>query len=373
MKNILFIYRLKIDQIHLSISLIWTKMSQKALCFHWFEGDVLNELSMYPQTTHISINVCDTITDYHLSRFADFPNITRVSLRCCTNITSNGISYLAKNTKLTHLDINSILLNDFTLLDIAKNRTLTSFSCFFGGVTDQGAQILSNNTTLLELELYGNSNITDTGLRSISQMTQLVSLNIGKSSITDPYPLSQITNLTKLQLCKNHIVDFTGSFPSLSRLDISDNIITQWNPECYTPNLITLKISCNDLTSYGIKALARSDKNMIRELDISFNRNINDAAVPALLNIPTLKELNIGSTQIDYTGASLIIRSDNLSFYYMEGCPNICQTIPYKMKRKNESTFYKHFYSWNIGLEWQTGTINICKNGGSRIINYDNN
>ena len=350
-------------------------MSQKSLCFNWFEGDVLDELSMHPQTTHISIDVCDTITDYYLSRFADFPNITHVSLRCCKNITSKGISYLAKNTKLTHLEINSILVNNLTLLDIANNRTLTSFSCYFGGVTDQGAQILSNNTTLIELELYGNSNITDTGLKSISKMTQLVSLCIGKSRITDPYPLSHINCLEKLQLCNNHIVDFTGSFPSLTRLDISDNKITQWNSECHIPNLITLKISCNDLTSYGILTLARSGKNMIRELDISFNRDINDTAVPALLNISTLKELNIGNTKIDDSGASLIIGSDNLSFYYMHGCSPLIVSgkYPYDSRNKGNSTYYKHFYSWSISLPHQEGTINISKNGGSRKRSYDNN
>lgn len=85
-------------------------------------------------------------------------------------------------------------------------KNLRSLEICGGGLTDAGVKNIKDLTSLTLLNLSQNSHLTDKSLEVISGLTQLVSLNVSNSRVTNMglQHLKQLKNLKSLTLesCK---------------------------------------------------------------------------------------------------------------------------------------------------------------------------
>eukprot|EP00252_Welwitschia_mirabilis_P007649 TRINITY_DN1924_c0_g1_i6.p1 TRINITY_DN1924_c0_g1~~TRINITY_DN1924_c0_g1_i6.p1 ORF type:complete len:113 (-),score=7.71 TRINITY_DN1924_c0_g1_i6:431-769(-) len=80
-------------------------------------------------------------------------------------------------------------------------KKLRSLELCGGGITDVGVRNMKDLTLLTSLNLSQNSSLSDVALEYISGMTELVSLNLSNSRITNAgllhlRPLKNLTSLT---------------------------------------------------------------------------------------------------------------------------------------------------------------------------------
>ena len=142
---------------------------------------------------------------------------------------------------------------------------------------------LSNLTQLSELNL-GRNNITD--ISPLSNLTNLSELDLWDSNITDISPLSNLTNLRWLELSNNNVSDISplGSLTKLSELYLQSNNITDVSPLGGLTNLRWLSLDANNVSDISpLRGLTN-----LSWLDLSFN-NVSD--ISSLGGLTNLTEL----------------------------------------------------------------------------------
>ena len=116
---------------------------------------------------------------------------------------------------------------------------LTSLDLWGSGVTDFSA--LSGLTNLTSLKL-GGSSLTD--ISTVSSLTNLTSLDLIGSGVTDISALSGLTNLTTLTLEGNGVTDFSAlsSLTNLTSLDLGGSGVTDISALSRLTKLKTLNL-----------------------------------------------------------------------------------------------------------------------------------
>uniref|UniRef100_A0A3Q7FUZ9 F-box domain-containing protein n=1 Tax=Solanum lycopersicum TaxID=4081 RepID=A0A3Q7FUZ9_SOLLC len=145
------------------------------------------------------------ITDTGLAALTSLTGLTHLDL-FGAKITDSGTSYLRYLNFITsnHLNSDYDFSGQLNLLIDFKN--LRSLEICGGGLTDAGVKNIKDLTSLTLLNLSQNSHLTDKSLEVISGLTQLVSLNVSNSRVTNMglQHLKQLKNLKSLTLesCK---------------------------------------------------------------------------------------------------------------------------------------------------------------------------
>lgn len=141
----------------------------------------VNEAGEVEEVSFISV---ETLRDDDLSQLAAFPTINALSLIDCDGISGSGLSCLAALPVLAELDLTgcrSITSDGFQHLrqcDGLQSLALPS------GFSDKDTEYLVTAIGLRMLLLRGTA-ITDAGLRTISLLTALETLDISDTRITD--------------------------------------------------------------------------------------------------------------------------------------------------------------------------------------------
>lgn len=214
------------------------------------------------------------------NRILRFFNPTTLDLRSRTLISPSGMTHI---TNLQCLAIGSYAPG---LIDLVSTlTTLTAFTTSYNAsLRDEHLMPL---TSLTSLSIHNCRYVTDRALITLSRLTELAIRQISEG-ITDR-SVSQLTNLTSLQLMSNRSITDKGLGPltALTRLNLShDDRITD---ACLKrlPNLTDLNLDTNKrITSLGIAHLS----SKLMRLSLVANVNITDAC---LSQFTALVELDI--------------------------------------------------------------------------------
>jgi len=162
---------------------------------------------------------------------------------------------------------------------------------------------------------------SDPAVATLSRFTSLVAMDLQQSELTDKAisSLGALQNLEALYLFGNMIRG--KCFKELSALKKLKFLGLQGNgiEPAYTgylldfPALETLLLSRNQLKNEQVKVLARI--KTVQNLGIQGNVGVDDAVVPALLQMKNLRHLNIQGTAISEQGQKQLSRL-KLETYY---------------------------------------------------------
>ena len=186
---------------------------------------------------------------------------------------------------------------------IARLKQLTTLVCaglvMEGGIssntkkwTISNFSVLSNLTQLTHLDLSYNQ-ITD--LSPLAQIGSLVSIDLSRNHITDLslIPLVGLSNLRQLSLSSNQIADLSHlvGLKSLEQLDLYGNQISDPSPLSGLYNLKQLVLSGNQITNLQ-SLLGLSN---LRKLDLNYNKVTN---LSGLSDLPNLTQLSLNRNGI---------------------------------------------------------------------------
>ena len=216
-----------------------------------------------------------------------------------------GTAAIGPMSALSRLDISNNPIVDFS--GFKNNRSLVVLSVKNTGLTDEGLDCLSHLTTLDELNIEDNPDISREGVDRMlgkigscavihSKLYSMVDLDghpvkgnttqldLSSSGISDVSALGQLACLETLDLSKNSINDiyifqYTDSRFTLKTLDLSGNYIADITPVSFVLGLEYLDISNNSINS----VLPLMTMTSLKELYLSGNP-LSDEQVEALRN-----------------------------------------------------------------------------------------
>ena len=225
------------------------------------------------------------------------------------NTVTIGDQNIKRNATHVSLTLDIVTNNDIAKLKELKNlESLEVFECF---LDDEDIKTLGELTQLKELSIYANTDVTD--ISPLSNLKELVYLNIANTKVSD---ISCISNLTKLEslnidntkisnlsVLKNFTILDTLHMSSIDGLDASTIELPA--------SLHTLYCNSNKLTSlefvFGSDSLANiyATNNEISDLTplSKFKLNIihlsaNKIADLSPLNITAISDLDVSTNMI---------------------------------------------------------------------------
>lgn len=176
----------------------------------------------------------DHLTDAALASLSGLSELRVLKMYGTTNFTSAGLAHLAPLTNLRSLTLWDTLITD--LRPLRGAAALTNLTLYQSRVTDAGlAGIATSFPHLVVLDLDGlnvpRSRITNAGLAHLASLTNLRSLTLDDTLITDLRPLRGASALTDLALQQSRVTDaglagIATSFPHLVSLNLDGSRIT---------------------------------------------------------------------------------------------------------------------------------------------------
>ena len=242
-----------------------------------------------------------------------------------------GLSYL-KNLKL--LDLTGNAISDIS--ELGRLPVLASVSLRFNKAKSLPDLAPLKTTAINQLNLVGDDyGPVPEKLSAISDLTQLVNLELQNTKITKIPDLSKLASLTTLGVAGNKITDVSAlaGMTSLTDLSINANQITDFTPVASLVNLETLHIGNNRSADvHALKSLTKlkranfsqmglSDNEMqifkhmksLESLAIDFNDQISDLS--ALSELTNLTDLDFSKDNVQSLAPLLGLKNlKNLGF-----------------------------------------------------------
>jgi Leucine-rich repeat (LRR) protein len=152
-----------------------------------------------------------------------------------------------------------------------SQATLKTRDALLDILAPQGIREISNEQRCQEAE---------NNLQSVTE------LDLANKKLTDPFPLTYLTQLEKLNLAGNHFqrLEFLAAFPALQTLDVSKNNIRSLYPLLALKKLKNLDISSNRVTDLG----ALSPLTTLIDLRANDNLIENIGTIVDLIHLETL-------------------------------------------------------------------------------------
>ncbi|GAA0705382.1 hypothetical protein GCM10008904_13160 [Paraclostridium ghonii] len=158
---------------------------------------------------------------------------------------------------------------------------------------------LEGNTYEKELHALENINLSQRGIGNLDGIEKCIntkSIDLSKNEITNIEPLSELKELTKLNLSNTKISNNLNSLSKLSKLnelDLSENEISDVNPLSKLEGLTKLNLSNNKIAD-NLNPLSGLSK--LSELDLSFN---GISKIDSLATLSGLTNLNLNNNHIN--------------------------------------------------------------------------
>ena len=183
--------------------------------------------------------------------------------------------------------VNNNAVSDFSpLFGLAQ---LTSLTLTFSSLSD--VSFLSDLTQLTYLNLDGNNNLSD--ISALASLTQVKNLHLGNNNLSDISALASLTQLTSLTLWNNTITDISplSGLTQLRYLHLSGNVVSDASPLIRLTLLTYLDLSGNPIVDMSPLA----GLTQLQTLSLSSNTITDIAPLAALAQ---LTYLNLGSNAI---------------------------------------------------------------------------
>lgn len=205
-----------------------------------------------------------------------------VKLRFLRSIDRDETNYTSIFSPIVHRNVKRLEIMNYGLHKVDETMfagmpNLTQLCLCSGGIKTISG--FHSSSSLEEISLNGNYELSDlTSLASVTKLSKLCLVNVGSGNVSflstmDLVSLKQLTlqknrhlsessvdlskmiNLELLELdnCNLRIIPIKGSIPSLKRLSLANNLLTEMKPELFqhlsVPNLIYLDVSRNRFES----------------------------------------------------------------------------------------------------------------------------
>ncbi|GAX26539.1 F-box and leucine-rich repeat protein 14 [Fistulifera solaris] len=208
------------------------------------------------------------VRDSHLTKWSDFRELVELNLDSCSNVSDSSLRHLVSAApNLQRLVVADCAISDGGMVHIAKFKQLTHLDLFYCQISNRGLRCLSELTNLQVLSI-DSRDVTDSGLIYLQNIKQLVQLDLFSGHVTDRgcQYLSHLTSLESLALCGGGIGDIGCEYLSrlirLQHLNLSEN---------------------EDITDQGIAHF--KSLSQLRSL------NISQTSVTSVMPLASLKQL----------------------------------------------------------------------------------
>ena len=274
------------------------------------------------ELTNINLQNC-AVSDAGLEQLCNLRHLIELILNH-TPLTDAGLERLKCLSELKVLMFSNTSVTDGGLQSVERLQKLESLSMGGTRITDAGLKHLRalKNLQLLEMNW---THVTDAGLVELEALPQLEVLHIRGTRATDA-GIAHIRGLTRLH------------FLNISRLPITDAGLANIEP---LTNLQTLALENTRIGDAGLahlKGLTRLDTLLLKEtgvtdagldqllglqhlvvLDLKGLKGVSDAAVPKILHLRSLKQIDLRDCHVSAKGlAALKAAMPNLSVEWSE-------------------------------------------------------
>lgn len=249
-------------------------------------------------------------------------------------ITKGHIQAIAKMQSLRILVFNFVDFSDTALMLLDKLNWLEELYLRRCDITDTGLRSLENFTNLKILDLSGNDDFTDTGLKSLEKLTNLEGLYLEScDNITSTgfRSLERLKNLKWLDLSScDGLTDSSlaslGELLNLKWLNLTNNKYLTDTGLKSLEELTNLEVlhlgDCRNINGTGFSSLERL-KN-IRELDLHGLTNLTDTGLKSLEDLTKLQVLNLWAcVKITDTSLKSIEKLENLEVLSLRACYSV--------------------------------------------------
>ncbi|MGM0238579.1 leucine-rich repeat domain-containing protein [Enterococcus sp. AZ103] len=208
----------------------------------------------------------------------------------------------ADMANLTNLSISSAEITDLTGISYATNLTSLDINNTDLSNTKNLAEI--GTLSKLQTLTVTNDNLSDVSLLQNSQLTSLEQVNISNNSFTnmDSFEGLQLPALKEINLSNNQIENVNGitkiKVPVIEKIDISNNKISDASPLLSTDAINSVKemnVSNNLFTS--LSSVTGINLPSLEKIDISHNQ-LNDVSILQSAHVPALNYIDASYNQI---------------------------------------------------------------------------
>ena len=272
-----------------SINLAYTKITDLGL----------EELVPLANVKVLNLYYAEYVTDLGIAHLKHWKNLEYLNVRGA-KVTSSLFEHLSKMTQLKFLDVGHSRVNDDFFENLAGLERLSHFS--FGGNKMSGAALpqLKLLPALRELSVSGsqrtdsglwNVAVTDFNLDHIAQLDRLQVLDLGETGISDR-GLARLAQLKDL-----HTLDLRGTRITGKGLASLTGQRSAGGSPAQTGEPPVLRAT-------GLPRL--------RHLKLWRAKVIDDAAVPVLLQFPSLEILELPETSVTAAGLMQLTQNQGL-------------------------------------------------------------
>ena len=266
----------------------------------WVTETHLRELAQLPYLTHLDLSLT-RVTDEGLRALKSAPGIVDLNLYYAELVTDEGISAIKGWKKLKRLNVRGAKISDTTLEHVSAIQSLESLDVGFALVTDVGLERLASLPNLKQLSFGGNE-MGDMGLQALRQMPGLTYLDVSGKQGTD-------SNLWSVSMTD---VGFEAvlTLKELRELRLGCSSMGVGVEGTRFATVSTMNVSARWLEK--MKALPK-----LEILRLQTCSRVADDAVPALIGLPNLREVDLKGTAVTEKGvAQLRAAKPNLKIYY---------------------------------------------------------
>jgi internalin A len=253
----------------------------------WVGDADLRHLSELPELSHLDLSLTH-ITDQGMPELRNLPGITELNLYFTEYVTDEGVAAIKDWKKLRILNLHGTKVSDTALEHIAGISTLESLNVGSTLMTDVGLERLTTLPNLKELTMGGNE-LGDAGLQALRQMPGLTYLDLSGRQGTDKNVwtiamsetgLAAVLTLKNLRELRFACVSIGVGIEGTKLGEVSLLTVTpKWLEE--------------------MKALPKLEK-----LKLQGCNRVDDQAVPTLIALPNLREVDLQGTSVTEQGAA---------------------------------------------------------------------
>lgn len=296
------------------------------------------------------------IKNQSLNTISDIRSIVELNLAGCKGFTAKGLQYLERLKLLRSLNLASLdTLRDLELDEsdmkfIMKLKLLEYLNLQGCYIRDRHLKCLSKLSKLKELVLYGCINITDNGVKHLSNIVSLKKLNLetipinkmGENhNISDKglKSLEKLANLNELNLSGCHAItdksmNTLDNFRYLTVLLLNDCDNITDNGLKFIENLEYLqKLSLQGCDKIRFENLKLNKLSMLKVLELGVSvygehiNNISNKSLKSIEMLTTIETLNLsGCDNITDDGLKSIVNLIKLKWLNISGCHKITDT-----------------------------------------------
>ncbi len=251
-------------------------------------------------------------------------------------IMNEGLAHLASLPRLRYLLLHGDGFSDWAFVHL-KNVPSLRIGHFghLPQITDAGLAHLANCSQMQDLSFHWSENITNEGVRQLTRLPHLRSLDVRRSQVTDEglAHLREVKTLESLELPAEGISDrglaYLSELPRLRSLDISRVHLVDpgKNHGYYTDKGIAMLARCRLLEELGIGSIGVTDASMeaiasldkLGELTLFGCTSVTDEGLKRLARLTKLEALYVNDANVTISGLSALNGLTNLRRLQVDG------------------------------------------------------